>query len=261
MLRLLSFSVVGLFSSFIPVPAAAASLATPTAATVAQTIVQTLAKGAIGAAGGGILYRGVDSFWDKRLTSNEAVMKHMYNPPSIAKDARNGMIMAAAGILVNKAIQTWNNRPRGTSEATDNFVGKLKGNDVELPNVKKQNISYTKRNPVETKKLRNSFNNSTKGEFLQDFAQKHTDQLKEMGFTDVDIAKMKNGKVPNGYNVHHKLPLDDGGTNDLDNLILTKNDPYHKSITNYQNSLATKIEPGTTFNIDWPIPEGDFYVG
>ncbi|MGG1688404.1 HNH endonuclease signature motif containing protein [Pseudalkalibacillus sp. NRS-1564] len=32
----------------------------------------------------------------------------------------------------------------------------------------------------------------------------------------------------NGYQVHHKLPLDDGGNNDLSNLILIKNDPNHK---------------------------------
>ena len=47
-------------------------------------------------------------------------------------------------------------------------------------------------------------------------------KLKKAGLTDKDIARMKDGLNPKGYQVHHKLPLDDGGTNDMDNLILIK---------------------------------------
>ena len=35
------------------------------------------------------------------------------------------------------------------------------------------------------------------------------------------------GLVPDGWQVHHKIPLDQGGTNDVENLVLIKNDPYH----------------------------------
>jgi hypothetical protein len=34
-----------------------------------------------------------------------------------------------------------------------------------------------------------------------------------------DIARMKDGLNPKGWQVHHNLPLDDGGTNDFANLV------------------------------------------
>ena len=80
-----------------------------------------------------------------------------------------------------------------------------------------------------------------------------------MGFSDIDIAKMSDGYVPDGWQVHHKLPLDDSGNNDFDNLVLMKNDPYHKTITNYQNSISRKMQIGEVQNVDWPIPEGSIY--
>jgi hypothetical protein len=59
-------------------------------------------------------------------------------------------------------------------------------------------------------------------------------------FIITDIARMKDGLNPKGWKVHHNLPLDDGGTNDFTNLVLIKNDPYHKAVTNEHNSLSNK---------------------
>lgn len=122
-------------------------------------------------------------------------------------------------------------------------------------------VTYTKRNPVECTKLRNNFNSNVRSDFLKDFAGKSSNKLKEFGFSDVDIAKLKDGLVPKGYQVHHKLPLDDGGTNDFSNLVLIKNDPYHKVITNYQNSVTKGLEAGESIKVEWPIPEGSYYNG
>ena len=113
------------------------------------------------------------------------------------------------------------------------FKGNLKGQEIELTNVNTKNINYTKRNPAEAKILRNEFNSSVRKGYLKDFSEKYGDYLNNMGFSDTDILKLQDGKVPTGYQVHHKLPLDDGGTNSYDNLVLIKNDPYHKVITNY----------------------------
>lgn len=79
------------------------------------------------------------------------------------------------------------------------------------------------------------------------------------GLTDSDIGRMKDGLNPKGWQVHHKLPLGDGGASDLDNLIIIKNDPYHKTITNFQNTFAKKLGTGETKIIEWPIPEGNIY--
>ena len=153
-------------------------------------------------------------------------------------------------------------RKEGASRAkSNNFKGTLKGKEIELPNVSTKQVTYTKRNPVECTKLRNNFNSNVRSDFLKDFAGKSSNKLKEFGFSDVDIAKLKDGLVPKGYQVHHKLPLDDGGTNDFSNLVLIKNDPYHKVITNYQNSVTKGLEAGESIKVEWPIPEGSYYNG
>lgn len=106
--------------------------------------------------------------------------------------------------------------------------------------------------------LRNDFNTSVRKSFLEDLS-KNVEYLKGSGFTEKDIIKMQNGRVPDGWQVHHKLPLDDSGTNSFDNLALIKNEPYHKVITNYQNSFAKQLEVGETKSVNWPIPEGNIY--
>ncbi|MEK4224827.1 T7SS effector LXG polymorphic toxin [Bacillus sp. FSL R7-0718] len=147
------------------------------------------------------------------------------------------------------------------SAGSDDFVGTLKGEQVLLKGVKVKEISYTKRSPEETAKLRRKFNSSIKKQFLKGLSNdpNKVKKLKKAGLTDKDIARMKDGLNPKGYQVHHKLPLDDGGTNDMDNLILIKNDPYHKAITNEQNSLTKGLVPGETKKINWPIPNGEIY--
>lgn len=159
-------------------------------------------------------------------------------------------------------ISTTNPSPQGASGAkNNNFKGTLKGKEIELPNVSTKKVTYTKRNPVECTQLRNKFNTKVRSDFLKDSAGKNADKLKELGLTDVDIAKLNDGLVPKGYQVHHKLPLDDGGTNDFSNLVLIKNDPYHKVITNYQNSFTKDLEVGKSIEVDWPIPDGNYYNG
>ena len=150
----------------------------------------------------------------------------------------------------------------GDDIASASFKGPLKGQEIQLPNVYTEKITYTKRNPSDASALRYQFDKDIRGDFLKDFANKNTvNDLQRMGFSDVDIARMSDGLVPQGYQVHHKLPLDDGGTNDFSNLIIFKNDPYHKAITNYQNNLIRGMKPGETIEVEWPIPSGSYYNG
>ena len=143
----------------------------------------------------------------------------------------------------------------------ESFVGKLRGEDVELPGVKTQSIEYTKRAPEDLETLRGDFNKSGKTDFLNEITSDpvKVQQLKAAGLTDGDIETMQAGKNPPGWQVHHKLPLDDGGTNATDNLVLIKNEPYHKVITNEQMSLTRGMEAGQTKVIDFPIPDGIVY--
>ncbi|MBB1150800.1 HNH endonuclease [Myroides sp. NP-2] len=63
----------------------------------------------------------------------------------------------------------------------------------------------------------------------------------------------------NKREVHHKLPLDDGGTNDFSNLVLIKNDPYHQALTNYQNKVTKGMKAGDSKSVTWYTMEGNIY--
>ncbi|HFP3092164.1 TPA: type VI secretion system tube protein TssD [Escherichia coli] len=78
-------------------------------------------------------------------------------------------------------------------------------------------------------------------------------------FNAEDLLRMRKGNVPLNYNVHHKLSLDDGGTNDFENLVLIENEPYHKVFTNMQSRIAKGILVGESKITPWAIPSGSIY--
>ncbi|MBL5804595.1 HNH endonuclease [Heyndrickxia sporothermodurans] len=148
-----------------------------------------------------------------------------------------------------------------TTDSRPDFVGKLKGEDVILPNVKTEKVTFNKRNPIDTAQLRKDFNMVRK-DLMKSMANnpEKIKELKKAGISDNDIEDMMEyGLVPDGWQVHHKIPLDQGGTNDVENLVLIKNHPYHKVITNEQNSLTKGMKPGDRKKVDFPIPKGDIY--
>ncbi|MFI8707607.1 WXG100 family type VII secretion target [Bacillus sp. NPDC077411] len=148
-----------------------------------------------------------------------------------------------------------------SSKDGDIFVGKLYGEDVHLKDVDVNKITYTKRSKEEAAELRKTFKNTVRKQFLYSLA---TDpekilELKKAGIPDFEIENMKKGKNPTGWQVHHNLPLDDGGTNDFENLTLIQNHPYHKAITNTQNTLTKELTHGDSMDMDWPVPKYNIY--
>jgi len=144
----------------------------------------------------------------------------------------------------------------------DTFTGTLRGARVELPGVTVRSISYTKRSGDELRALRNAFDSTERAGFVRSLANDPAKvaRLREAGLTDGQIRMLADGKIPQGWQVHHKLPLDDGGTNDYSNLVLIKNEPYHKVITNAQNAATRGMTEGQTRLIEeWPIPPGFVY--
>lgn len=195
-----------------------------------------------------VLAIGVDSAVGLRYAKDlgETIEK---TETKIAKEANN----ISDGSKAEKTVER-------TSEA--DFVGMLKGKPVTLPNVKVHTIQYTKRNADELTKIRNVFNTTERKKFLKELVTDDAKltQLRKAGLSDLDIQKLSDGFVPTGYQVHHKIPLDGGGTNDFSNLVLIKNDLYHKVIKNAQKSLTSGLEAGKTVKLDdWPILEGFIY--
>lgn len=133
---------------------------------------------------------------------------------------------------------------------------KLKKNSVLLENFTWVRFKYVKRLTSETDKLRSIFNYKVRQKFINEVILSNPEnvtKLKKLGMNELDIKKLQDGFMPKGWQVHHKYSLDDSGTNDLFNLILIKNDPFHKSLTVYQNSFAQKMKAGDAVLVDWPI--------
>ncbi|AQL39846.1 PAAR domain-containing protein [Pseudomonas syringae] len=142
------------------------------------------------------------------------------------------------------------------------FTGVLRGKEYELPGVWTENMAYTKRAPADARLLRNEFDSRIRGSFLKSISDtpENISALKNSGLSDAEIGNIKTGKLPNeDWQVHHIKPLDDGGTNSFENLVLIKNEPYHKVLTNFQNSFTRTLTPGESKIVDWPMINGNIY--
>lgn len=123
-------------------------------------------------------------------------------------------------------------------------------------------FTYIKKSDELHTKLRKEFNDTQRTAFLQDLYKNNRDDLKKLGLTDAEIEGVAKGELPPGrFQVHHKLPLDDGGDNSFGNLILISNED-HEIFTYYQNTF-TRTAAFKTNNYDvrdWVIPEGKVYI-
>ncbi|TGA96140.1 HNH endonuclease [Sporolactobacillus shoreae] len=144
---------------------------------------------------------------------------------------------------------------------TNSFSGTLKGNNITLENIYFENIKYTKRDRAEFNQLRKKFDSSVRSNFAKSIVKNEylINFLKNSGLSNSDISMLKLGKIPRGYNVHHKFPLDDGGTNNFSNLVLIKNHPYHKILTKYQIAKTGHMQEGDSIELKWPIPKKYIY--
>jgi hypothetical protein len=130
----------------------------------------------------------------------------------------------------------------------------LRGIEHTIPDWHMQEVSYTKRADAAREALRDAFPPVRKA-FVKDLAENHAGALRDAGMSDADIAMMAKGRIPAGYQVHHLLPIDDGGTNATNNLVLIRNDPDHMLVTQYQNKLTKGMSEGQTRQLEWPMPD------
>jgi hypothetical protein len=165
--------------------------------------------------------------------------------------AEGGPPLPSAALATDNAGQTGaSTDPVG---APDGFAGKpfstsLYRKTVFLPDVVTRLFEYYKRPRNEFSDLRAEFNSTVCAKFLRTISNDPQNilQLQRAGLTKDQIEGMRRGNVPEGYQVHHKFSLDDTGTNDLDNLILVKLDPFHKALSAHQGSWTSKLKPGAS---------------
>jgi hypothetical protein len=100
--------------------------------------------------------------------------------------------------------------------------------------------------------------------WLKEIATQHGDTLKRAGISQAGLDRMiSEGKPPKGWQVHHRLPLDDGGTNDRTNFILIKDQVSHRSVHGYYNPhelIAKTLDVGDMHVVAYPVPPSDTVV-
>ncbi|GAL04607.1 hypothetical protein JCM19237_1279 [Photobacterium aphoticum] len=168
-----------------------------------------------------------------------------------------GEYMASA-VLPSKKVKVLSKGPNDNLSFTGNYKKEL----IKLKDVEFIDLYYKKRDRSEYNQLRKDFNNRVRKEFLKELSldEGALTQLRQHGVSESEILKLSNGKVPKGYQVHHKIPLDDGGNNDKDNLVLIRNSPEHSIFTTYQKQKTSLLEVGGEgVNIEWPIPKWSVY--
>ncbi|WP_369397695.1 PAAR domain-containing protein [Pseudomonas plecoglossicida] len=144
------------------------------------------------------------------------------------------------------------------------FVGLLRGREYELPGVRVEKFLYVKRSNAERMALRRVFDSVERARFLKDLSGtvEGVNGLKRAGFNGADIRMIQSGKLPSKeWQVHHIKPLDDGGTNDFDNLVLIKLESYHRVFTNVQKSLSGGMKEGESRMVDWSMIDVKIYPG
>lgn len=78
----------------------------------------------------------------------------------------------------------------------------------------------------EREAMREQFKKEVRPAFLKYLAEHKAEELRAMGISESGLAQMRKGMSVNGYNVHHKLPIHGGGTNDFKNLIIMPIKPH-----------------------------------
>lgn len=100
--------------------------------------------------------------------------------------------------------------------------------------------------------------------WIKEIATYRASELAGAGISPEAIARMAStGKTPAGYHIHHRLPLDDGGTNAFDNLILIRDDVEHRAVHGYYNPGEQRIDQlayGQTGEVALPMPPHDTII-
>lgn len=196
-------------------------------------------------AAGGVYNNNVDAF---RETAERLGGDALKGYEQVLNEQTAGAVMAAASMLLVK-------RPANFEEIYG-YLGKIRGESKFLHNLEVKEINYVKRESAEAALMRKEFNNAVRKSFLHQMA---SSSEAAAVFNSSDILKMRQGAVPDGWNVHHKLPLDDSGDNSFDNLALIENEPFHKVLTGMQRQATKGMVPGESRIIPWVMPATSIY--
>lgn len=177
------------------------------------------------------------------------------------KEAIRDAVRAACAAFSEAEPVAITSAPAASANPATEFFGNLRNTKIPFPGVHLEEVRFSRRSEAENRALRLEFEKrgGHREAFIkavvQDIAT--VERLKQAGIPIVQIARMQEqGRTPRGWQVHHKVPLAGGGSNDFDNLILVKFNPYYKAMTNEQNRRLQDVNASESRPLDWPFPEG-----
>ena len=210
----------------------------------ATKTINSKAAGRLLAAGG--IYNGnLEGF---RQTAEQLGGEAVTGYDSVLNETTSGMMITAASLLLIR-------NPATAKQLTD-YLGKYKNNQVLLSDINVTELNYFRRNRLEYNALRKEFNSTVRPAFLKSLAN-HPDALTT--FDSDNLLRLANGKVPAGWEVHHKIPLDDGGTNTFENLTLIQSSPYHYTLSKAQGTITKALPYNESAEVLWPAPKNVIY--
>ncbi|MGF1632932.1 MAG: HNH endonuclease signature motif containing protein, partial [Phycisphaerae bacterium] len=138
------------------------------------------------------------------------------------------------------------------------FMGTYKGKGVEFKNSSPGRVVFRKRPEAELTMLRNQFNSTGRTDFVKHVATMRSADLRAAGFSQKQIDNMMTtGTIRNPkFQVHHIKPLDGGGDNSFDYLIIIRQQPYHAALTTEQQRYVGDLGVGEEREIDFPLFSG-----
>ena len=167
-----------------------------------------------------------------------------------------GSLVALSSVLMAGRASIAGRLSTAELEDLNKYLGKVRGEKYLLDNIEVAKISYARRDRAELSALRSQFR-SVKSQYLQSIIN---DPKVKKRFNAEELANLASGKRPNKlWDVHHKLPLDDSGTNDFNNLVLINRDAEHLIFTNMKNKITKNMSVGETKEVLWPMPKGNIY--
>lgn len=126
-------------------------------------------------------------------------------------------------------------------------------------------VEYTRKSDRDLYRAeRLEFDRKLRSDWLREIGRNRSPELLAAGLSQQDINRMCTvGKAPDGYQVHHRIPLDDGGTNDPRNFILIKDNVEHRAMHGYYNPAELRIRllaDGETAVVALPVPPEDTLI-
>jgi hypothetical protein len=139
----------------------------------------------------------------------------------------------------------------------------------ELAGFRYEKLDYVKKDRAQYDKERKKDWDKARKVFLIKIATdpETKEQLLEAGVPTSEIQKMAEGYVPvidgKGYQVHHRIPLDDGGNNNFSNLILIRDSYEHRSVHGAYNPAEKAVKllkVGECTTVAYPVPPADTLI-